>query len=73
MFASSNAVIVTPGPRHWNLFRHLLEESGAIGSLISDAWYAALAIEHGCEWITDDADFARFPSLRWRQPGTPVR
>ena len=66
-------VIVAPGPRHWHHFRHLLEESGGIGYLISDAWYAALAIEHGCEWITDDADFARFPSLRWRQPGSPVR
>jgi uncharacterized protein len=64
-----NAVIVAPGPRHWLLFRQLLDESGAIGNLISDAWYAALAIEHGCEWITDDADFARFPGLRWRRPG----
>ena len=66
-------VIVAPGPRHWHHFRHLLEESGGIGYLISDAWYAALAIEHGCEWITDDADFARFPGHRWRQPGSPVR
>ncbi|MEP6654276.1 MAG: hypothetical protein ABJA82_13005 [Myxococcales bacterium] len=27
---------------------------------------AALAIEHGCEWWTADADFARFSGLRWR-------
>ena len=64
-----NAVLVAPGPRHWAIFRDLLSASGAIGNLVSDAWHAALAIEHGCEWITDDADFARFPGLRWRRPG----
>jgi predicted nucleic acid-binding protein len=28
----------------------------------------ALAIEHGCELITTDSDFARFSGLRWRHP-----
>jgi len=63
-----NAMIVAPGPRHWELFMALLESSGATGNLVADAWHAALAIEHGCEWISDDADFARFPGLRWRRP-----
>jgi predicted nucleic acid-binding protein len=31
-------------------------------------WLAALAIEWGCEWITFDHDFARFPGLKWRVP-----
>jgi len=30
--------------------------------------HAALAIEHGCELVTADGDFARFPGLRWRHP-----
>lgn len=64
-----NAVLVAPGPRHWDLFVGLLEQSGATGNVVSDAWHAALAIEHGCEWISDDADFARFPGLRWKRPG----
>ena len=64
-----NAVVVVPGPRHWELFVGLLEQSGTMGNLVSDAWHAALAIEHGCEWITDDSDYARFPGLRWRWPG----
>ena len=67
--ATPNAVLVAPGPRHWELFIELLEKSGAIGNLVSDAWHAALAIEHGCEWISDDSDFSRFPGLRWRRPG----
>jgi len=31
------------------------------------AFFAALAIETGCEWITTDRGFSRFPGLRWRQ------
>jgi predicted nucleic acid-binding protein len=40
----------------------------ARGKLVADAYHAALAIEHGCEFITADADFARFPRLRQRHP-----
>ena len=65
---SSNFVVVAPGARHWELFCDLLDETGAIGNLIADAWHAALAIEHGCEWVSDDADFARFRRLRWVRP-----
>ena len=36
--------------------------------LVSDPWFAALAIESGCEWIPLDRDCARFPRLRWRTP-----
>lgn len=63
-----NAVMLSPGTRHWEIFESLLEQSGATGNLVSDAWYAALAIEHGCELITDDGDFARFKGLRVRRP-----
>ena len=66
--ATPNAVVVSPGPRHWAIFMRLVDESGATGNLVADAWHAALAIEYGCEWISDDADFARFTSLRWRRP-----
>jgi len=37
-------------------------------ALVSDAYVAALAIEHGCELITTASDFARFPNFRWRHP-----
>jgi len=51
------------------IFRNLLVETGAMGNLIADAWHAALAMEHGCELVSDDADFARFPRVQWRRPG----
>jgi len=66
--ATPNAVIIAPGDRHWEIFTNLLQQSRVIGNLVSEAWYAALAIEHGCEWVTDDADFARFEGLRSRRP-----
>lgn len=63
-----NAVIVSPGSRHWAIFDRVCRESGAWGNLVPDAYLAALAIESGSEWITADRDFSRFPDLRWRHP-----
>ena len=60
--------ITIPGPRHWDIFVRLCRETRIRGDLVQDAWFAALAIEHGCEWITHDRDYARFPGLRWRPP-----
>ncbi|HEY5066374.1 MAG TPA: type II toxin-antitoxin system VapC family toxin [Xanthobacteraceae bacterium] len=60
--------LVEPGERHWDIFRRLCIETETRGPIVTDAWYAALAIESGCEWITLDRDFARFPGLRWRLP-----
>ncbi len=28
----------------------------------------ALAIEQGCEVLSDDADYARLPGVRWQRP-----
>jgi toxin-antitoxin system PIN domain toxin len=61
-------VPVSPGERHWEIFIRLCKSAGAKGNLVSDAFFAALAIESGAEWITADRDYARFPGLRWRHP-----
>ena len=50
------------------MFLRLCREADARGSLIPDAFHAALAIEYGLEWITLDRGFARFPGLRWSSP-----
>ena len=42
--------------------------AGVKGNLVPDAYFAALAIEVGGEWITTDRDYARFPGLKWRHP-----
>lgn len=66
--AQQNAVVVSPGLRHWEIFERLCIASDAKGNLAADAYLAALAIESGSEWITTDRDFSRFPGLRWRHP-----
>ncbi len=63
-----NCIHIEPGPRHWNIFKNLCNSVSARGNLVPDAYFAALAIEHGCEWITTDRDFSRFPGLNWRHP-----
>jgi toxin-antitoxin system PIN domain toxin len=65
-----NAVVISPGARHWEIFERLCVAAGAKGNLVADAYLAALAIESGSEWITTDRDFSRFPGLRWRHPLT---
>jgi uncharacterized protein len=63
-----NAVMIAPGERHWEIFSALCTRVRAKGNVVPDAYHAALAIEHGCEWVTADRGFARFPGLRWRHP-----
>ncbi|MEQ1929701.1 MAG: type II toxin-antitoxin system VapC family toxin [Parvularculaceae bacterium] len=68
ILAQPNCVTIEPGERHWAIFERIAKEGRIMGPMVSDAWYAALAIEHGCEWVTLDRDFARFPGLRWSTP-----
>jgi uncharacterized protein len=64
--------LVEPGSRHWPIFKQLCIETDTRGPRVTDAWFAALAIEWGCEWITMDRDYARFPGLKWSVPTTPA-
>ncbi|MBK5292318.1 MAG: type II toxin-antitoxin system VapC family toxin [Acidobacteriia bacterium] len=61
--------VVQPGPRHWEIFSRLCREARTTGSLVQDAWFAAIAIEYGCHWITLDNDFTRFKGLNTHPPG----
>jgi toxin-antitoxin system PIN domain toxin len=65
--------VVDPGERHWDIFERLCLETDARGSRVTDAWFAALAIEWGCDWITLDRNYARFPGLKWQVPAAPAR
>lgn len=63
-----NCVVISPGPRHWAIFKQLCRTANVKGNLVPDAYLAALAIESGSEWITTDRDYSRFPQLSWRHP-----
>lgn len=53
---------------HWAIFRDLCTKADCRGNLIQDAYLAAMALEHGCTFVTTDDHYARFPRLRWRHP-----
>lgn len=63
---SSNCVIIQPGNRHWEIFEKLCSQEEVKGNLVSDAYFAALAIEAGCEWVSMDQDYKKFKELRFR-------
>ena len=63
-----NCQIIEPGERHWGIFKRLCIGTDTRGARVTDAWFAALAIESRCEWVTTDRDYARFPALKWSVP-----
>jgi toxin-antitoxin system PIN domain toxin len=60
--------VLHPGERHAEILFRLLESLGTGGNLTTDAHLATLAIEHQAELHSTDADFKRFPGLRWVNP-----
>ena len=64
------AAVIHPTDRHAAVLRRLIEPLGTAGNLTTDAHLAALAIEHGAEVCSADADFSRFAGVRWHNPLT---
>lgn len=59
---------LAPGPGHLAILERICGEADISGDLIPDAQLAAVAVEHACEVVSFDRDFARFPNLRWTRP-----
>jgi toxin-antitoxin system PIN domain toxin len=66
--AVPSVTVIQPGRRFADLFLGFLDTLGTAGNLTTDAQLAALAVEHQAELNSNDADFSRFPGLRWRNP-----
>jgi toxin-antitoxin system PIN domain toxin len=60
--------LIQPTDHHWIVFQEMLTAGQASGNLVPDAHLAALALEHGCTLYSSDADFSRFPRLKWKNP-----
>ena len=67
-FGHPHVVPINPGTQHLALLGWLLGAVGVGGKLVPDAHLAAIAIEYQAELHSNDADFARFPGLRWHNP-----
>src|SRR2546429_3659368 len=68
LIAQPSCVRLQPAEHHWSIFKDLCKSADVKAAMVTDAWLAAIAIEHGCELITTDRDFARFKGLKWRHP-----
>lgn len=64
--------VLAPGSAHVMDTLALLESLGTAGNLVTDAHIAALIMDHEAVLHTADADFVRFPKLRWFNPITGV-
>ncbi|MBI2338882.1 MAG: type II toxin-antitoxin system VapC family toxin [Deltaproteobacteria bacterium] len=64
LLTRDNCRTVEPGERHWEIFSTFLKETKATGNLVSDAYLASIAVEHGLELLTHDSDFKRFAELK---------
>jgi len=60
--------LIHPPQTHFQTWSAVLNSLGSAGNLTTDAHLAALAIERGLVLHTTDADFTRFPGLKWRNP-----
>jgi toxin-antitoxin system PIN domain toxin len=60
--------VAQPSERHFERLRAELERLGTAANLTTDAHLAVLAMERGYVLYSTDADFARFPGLRWVNP-----
>ena len=64
LLAQPASTPLRPGGGHWRIFRGMSATLRLTGNRLLDAYHAALAVEHGCEWVTLDRGFSVYPGLR---------
>jgi uncharacterized protein len=67
-FQQPHVKIIHPADQHFTMLAGLIRHLGTAGNLTTDAHLAALAVERGLILQTTNADFARFPGLKWHNP-----
>lgn len=60
--------IISPGPLHLQFLASALEDSQLRGPEVSDAVFAAFALENGAPLVSADAGFRRFSKLKLINP-----
>tara|TARA_R110002096_G_scaffold397065_1_gene593005 strand:- start:994 stop:1419 length:426 start_codon:yes stop_codon:yes gene_type:complete len=66
--AQPNVEFIGPADGHWEHLRAMLRAAKTGGNLTTDAHIAALAADYGLVVYSNDADFARFPAIKWVNP-----
>jgi toxin-antitoxin system PIN domain toxin len=70
--AHPNTRLVSETSEQWSVLRQLVLETGTTANLTTDAHLASLAITHKSVLVSCDADFGRYPGLRWENPALPA-
>lgn len=65
--------VLIPTPEHVHQVCELTKQIGTAGNLVTDAQIAAIALDHDATVHSADADFTRFPGLRWYNPITGAK
>lgn len=68
LIAMPNVRVLHTDDQHWTELKTILKESGVSGPMITDAQFAALALQNNGTLYTTDRDFRRFTQLRWKNP-----
>jgi len=63
-----NSQILHPGANHFEIFQRLVKEAKISGPRLMDAHLAAVAIEHGVSFASNDRDFRLFDDLNLVNP-----
>ena len=63
-----NVKLVHTSDLNWGTTVECIRSANVTGAMVTDAQLAALAIDHGATFYSNDRDFARFPKLRWIDP-----
>lgn len=66
--AAAPVRVLLPLETHADKVLELMKAAGVSGQLTSDASLAVYAIESRATLCSNDADFARFPGLKWMNP-----
>lgn len=61
-----------PGPHFHTLFAEFVTHHSCTGNLVSDAYLAAIAAEHGLTLVSSDSDFARFDGFEGLKIHNPL-
>jgi uncharacterized protein len=67
-FQLPNVILLEPTVRTYDLMEKLMVSMSLPGSMATDTFIAATAIEHDASLCTNDTDFSRFHSLKTLNP-----
>lgn len=67
-FSFDSLHLLECGTHTFEIFKEMVKRHEVSGSMLSDAWLAALAKEHDATLCSNDTDFLKFKNIRLENP-----